>query len=146
MAALYDWLWRCHLRPRPIALHLFLVKKRRNGKQVHMPAVTIDVSDKQRVFSAAWVDVNENQVSAPGYGFANWAGSDNGAIVSLAQIGTGVAGQCTVTMTGAVGTFTLTARSSKSGSPDLVGTIDVTVVGPVADHLAITLDALPLAA
>jgi hypothetical protein len=116
-----------------------------------MPAVTINTSDGSRSFTAAWADADGNPVSAPDYSFANWKASDNGAIVSLRQIGFAPAGKCIVTMTpGAIGTFTLTATSSKADAPDLVGTIEVTVEGqavpppPVASQLVITLDPLPV--
>ncbi len=38
---------------------------------------------------------------------------------------------------GTLGTVTITATSSKSGSPDLIGTVAVTVVGPIPDGLLI---------
>lgn len=87
------------------------------------------------VLTIIQVDASNNPVNppTPGYGAPVLTVSDP----TLATVD--IMGR--LSPLGNVGTATVTATSSKTGAPDLVGTMQVTFVGPVAAALQISASA-----
>jgi hypothetical protein len=97
-----------------------------------MAAVTIDIADSNRDFTATWVDSSgvEHKDIPAGYS-PHWSTDDPGGLVTFQGNTVGGTANCNVRLVGLPGTFRLTVTFTKPGMPDIVGFDDVTITGLV---------------
>ncbi len=91
---------------------------------------------KHEILSVVQKDVDGNVLTpgTPGYSTPSWSITDPSLAVLVPNPS---AGTCDLVPTGNSGAATITATSSKTGSPTLIGTLDKNFIGPIAASLGI---------